>query len=275
MSENSQKCPNCSESIPLEYSVCPFCGFGILEFELQKFSYVPSYKEVYSRLYSFLRSPLKTSKNQFTHANEVKAANHFMLIFSLFLSLRLFFTLSKMGLNYQTVFIIRLTEKISITLRMGFFLFIFCILILPWFIWLGYKILFTLGTWLITRLCGMLGADLSKEQTRTVFGYIIPPIAAGEFLGLLFTLIGPRGSIGDTSIDITTLYEQIFSFMESFYTSGVMIVFRFLMVIIWIVTVVYAILGIRTVGKMAWANATIGISFPMGLFIYFFYIMGI
>ncbi len=275
MSENSQKCPNCSEPIPLEYSVCPFCGFGILEFELQKFAYTPSYKEVYYRLYSFLRAPLKTSKNQFTHANEVRAAKHFMLIFSFFLSLRLFFTLSKMGLNYQTVLVIGITENISITIRMGFFLFIFCIFILPWFIWFGYRLLFTLGTWLITRFCGMLGADLSNLQTKTVFGYIIAPIAAGEFLGILFTLIGPKGSIGDTSIDITTLYDEIFSFMESFYISGVMIVFRFLMIIIWTIAIVYAIFGIRTVGKMAWANAIIGITFPMVLFVYFFYILGI
>ena len=99
MSENSQKCPNCNESVPLEYSICPFCGFGILEFELQKFSYRPSMKEVYIRLVSFFRAPFKTSKTQFMHANEVRSANHFMLIFAFFLSLRFFFTIGNRPLN--------------------------------------------------------------------------------------------------------------------------------------------------------------------------------
>ncbi|MBA7585273.1 hypothetical protein ES708_27248 [subsurface metagenome] len=60
MSENTQKCSSCSESVPLEYSVCPFCGFGLLEYEMKKFAYKPSIKEVFIRVYNFFRHPFST-----------------------------------------------------------------------------------------------------------------------------------------------------------------------------------------------------------------------
>ena len=100
MSESTQKCPSCSETVPLEYSVCPFCGFGLLEYELRKFSFRPSLKEVFIRLYNFFRHPIKTSE-EIAVATEKKGANIILLLFSLFLALRFFVVLMKFGLTYS------------------------------------------------------------------------------------------------------------------------------------------------------------------------------
>ena len=86
MSESTQKCPSCSETVPLEYSVCPFCGFGLLEYELKKFSFKPSLREVFIRLYNYFRHPFRTSE-EIAIATEKKGGNIILLLFSLFLLL--------------------------------------------------------------------------------------------------------------------------------------------------------------------------------------------
>ncbi|MHA1304038.1 MAG: hypothetical protein ACTSQE_09765 [Candidatus Heimdallarchaeaceae archaeon] len=271
--ETSQKCPSCGEVVPLEYSVCPFCGFGLLEYELKLFSYKPKIREVIDRLLSFYRHPFKTS-SEFGVATETRGSNIILYLFSLFLSLRLFFTIMKAGFTFSTAIAIGSVGDPPhpiLTLHLGFLLFLVNLLLLPFIIWLIYRLLFHFGSWFISKFGAMLGANIKTKQMKTILGYSIAPVAAGEFLGIFFTLIGPRGNLGSTT---SVSFEQILSFMENFYSSGVMVVFKFLMLIMWMVMLVYATIGLRTVGKMAWVNAAITMLIPMGIYIWFFYIIG-
>ncbi|MHA1204576.1 MAG: hypothetical protein ACTSSL_06490 [Candidatus Heimdallarchaeaceae archaeon] len=274
MSEvSSQKCPSCGESVPLEYSVCPFCGFGIHEYELKQFSYKPKRREVIERAISFYRSPFKTS-GELGVATETRGANMFLYFFSVFLSLRLFFTIIKAGFSFSLAIAIGSVgdpPRPFITLKLGFILFLVNLLILPLVIYLIYKILFVLGSWLITRVAGLMGAEIKTKQVKTIMAYSIIPVVLGEFLGIFFTLIGPSGGLGDTA---SVTFNEILSFMESFYSSGVMIAFKFLMLLAWIVTLVYSTIGVRTVGKMAWVNAALTMLLPLGTYVWFFYITG-
>ena len=83
MSESTQKCPSCSETVPLEYSVCPFCGFGLMEYELKKFSFKPSLREVFIRLYAYFRHPFRTSE-EIAIATEKKVVISFCSYFHCF-----------------------------------------------------------------------------------------------------------------------------------------------------------------------------------------------
>ncbi len=270
--ETTQKCPNCGEVIPLEYSVCPFCGFGILEYELKKFSYKPRIKEVINRAISFYKHPIKTS-DELGIATETKGANIIIYLFSLFMSLRLFFTIMKAHFIFYAINIGSIGDPPHpfMTIRLSFILFLISVLVMPFFIWLMYKILFIIGAWFISKFSAIFGSDVKVKQLKTILGYSIGPVALGEFLGIFFTLIGPRGDLGQTS---SVTFDQILQFMQSFYASGVIIAFKFLMIIMWTVTFFYATVSIRNVGKMAWLNAIIAMGLPLGFYVWFIYILG-
>jgi len=267
MSENTQKCPSCSESIPLEYSVCPFCGFGLLEYEMKKFAYKPSIKEVFIRVYNFFRHPFPTI-TEMGVATETKGGNLLILIFSLFLSLRFYFLLVvKTGFDFAFVIDPGAPGKFQITL--GFIMFLLSILFLPFTIWLVYKLLYSMGTWFMAKFAAMLGSDLSTKQLRTIVGYSIAPVVIGEFLGIFFTLMGPSGSLGTSAS-----FNAILSFLIAFNSSGAIIAYKFIMIALWLIVLVYTAFGFRITGKMAWVNAFVAATVPIGLFVFFFYILG-
>lgn len=271
VTENTQKCPNCNEVVPLEYSICPFCGFGLLEYELKKFSYKPALREIYQRLISFYRRPKQTVLDM-SIATETRGPNIIILLFSLFLSLRFYFLVLKAGYSFQIQIAIPLGRRAQITLGVGFILFLLSLILIPSVIWLIYKIFFNVGTWLMAKFANMLGSELNTKQVRTITGYSIMPLVVGEFLGIFFVLISPRGGLGDTT---TISYSDVAAYVTSLYTSGPLFVFRFVMVIFWIVTAVYILLGFRYAGKMAWFNAVLSSFGLLGLFVYLFYIFGI
>ncbi|MHA1668084.1 MAG: hypothetical protein ACTSUR_05440 [Candidatus Heimdallarchaeaceae archaeon] len=270
MSESTQKCPSCSEIVPLEYSVCPFCGFGLLEYELRKFAYKPKLKEVFIRLYRFFRYPFKTSE-EMAVATESKGANIIMLIFSLFLSLRFYMVMVKSGLDFSS-FVIGNPEKFNVNISLSLILFFVSLLLMPLVVWVIYKILFTIGTWFMAKFASMLGSEATTKQYRTIIGYSIAPIAVGEFLGIFFTLLGPSGVLGSPSF---VTFETFRQFVENLYSSTVMIVFQILMLVLWIIVTIYASISLRQVGKMAWINAVLAMLVPIGLFVYFFYLLGL
>ncbi len=269
MSESTQKCPSCSETVPLEYSVCPFCGFGLLEYELKKFSFKPKLKEVFIRIYSFFRRPIKTSE-EFGVATESKGANILLLIFSLFLSLRYYFTMVASGLEFSGVIAIGNIvdpDVFGFTISIGLIFFLVTFLLMPLIVWVIYKTFFSLGTWLMAKFAGMLGSDASKKQYRTIIGYSITPIVVGEFLGIFFSLIAGF-STNSSPLDMM-------QYMEDVYTSGIMLVFKILMVILWIVMIVYSTIGLKVVGKMSWFTAAISTILPIAVFVYFFYFLNL
>lgn len=270
MSESTQKCPSCTETVPLEYSVCPFCGFGLLEYELKKFAFKPSFKEVFIRLYNFFRYPFKTSE-ELGVATESKGGNLILLIFSLFLSLRFYFVMFKAGLDYSFLIVLGNPEGFHINISMKLILFFVTLLLMPLVIWIIYKLLFSIGTWLIAKFAAMLGSDASTKQFRTIISYSIAPVAIGEFVGILLTLIGPRGNLGSAE---GLTFQAFANFLDNFYSSPIMLVFRIIMVIMWVVVIVYASIGLRTVGRMSWITAVLAIVVPIGLFVYFFYLFG-
>lgn len=268
MSESTQKCPSCTETVPLEYSVCPFCGFGLLEYELRRFAFKPSLKEVFLRVYAFFRHPFTTSE-EFGFATESKGGNLLLLFFSLFLSLRYYMIIIKAGIGFSSIQIGNPGEEtFGFMFPVSLLLFFITLLLMPFIVWIIYKILFVLGTWLIAKFASMLGSEASTKQLRTVVGYSIAPIVVGEFIGILVALITPSpGGVGGTAD-----FEAFRSFMESFYGSTIMFIFRVLMLILWVVVIVYMSIGLRVVGKMAWINAIVAITLPIGLFVYFFYL---
>lgn len=273
MSENTQKCPSCTESVPLEYSVCPFCGFGLLEYELKKFAFRPSLKEVFIRLYSFFRRPFKTSE-ELGVATETKGGNIILLLFSLFLSLRFYFVMVKAGITYSALIIGNPDpEAWSMEISLNLIFFFVSLLLMPFVIWIMYKLLFSIGTWLMAKFAAMLGSEATTKQYRTIIGYSIAPIAVGEFLGMFLTLMGPTGNVGvpDETIDFATFRI----FVENLYNSGPMLVFKILMIILWVVVIIYSSIALRIVGKMAWINAFASITIPVALFVYFFYFIGL
>ncbi len=278
MSESTQKCPSCSETVPLEYSVCPFCGFGLLEYELKKFSFRPKLKEVFIRLYSFFRRPFKTSE-EFGVATESKGANILLLIFSLFLSLRFYFIIVASGLEFSggiPIGNIDDPEVFGFTISLGLIFFLVTFLLMPLIVWVIYKILFSLGTWLMTKFAGMLGSDASKKQYRTIIGYSITPIVVGEFLGIFFALIaGFSSSFSPLGPAPGITYDRMVQYMDSVYTSGIMLVFKILMVILWIVMIIYSTIGLKVVGKMSWFTAAISTTLPIAVFVYFFYFLNL
>ncbi|MCG3215171.1 MAG: hypothetical protein KAS63_00490 [Candidatus Heimdallarchaeota archaeon] len=268
MSENTQKCPSCTESVPLEYSVCPFCGFGLLEYELKKFAFKPKLKEVFIRLYNFFRHPFKTSE-EFGVATESKGGNLILLIFSLFLSLRFYVVMFKAGLQYSFLIVLGNPERFHINITIGLILFFVTLLLLPLMIWIIYKLLFALGTWIISKIAAMLGSDASTKQFRTIVGYSIAPVAIGELLGIIFTLLGPSGNVGSPDN-----FQQFATYVLNLYDSIWMTIFSVIMIIMWIIMIVYATIGLRTVGRMSWITAALAIALPIGLFVFFFYVYG-
>ena len=272
MSENTQKCPSCTESVPLEYSVCPFCGFGLLEYELKKFAFKPSLKEVFIRLYSFFRRPFKTSE-ELGVATETKGGNIILLLFSLFLSLRFYFVMVKAGITYSSLIIGNPDpEAWSMEISLNLIFFFVSLLLMPFVIWIMYKLLFSIGTWLMAKFASMLGSEATTKQYRTIIGYSIAPIAVGEFLGMFFTLMGPSGNVGDPGVADFATFRI---FVEELYNSGPMLVFKILMIILWVVVIIYSSIALRIVGKMAWINAFASITIPVALFVYFFYFIGL
>ena len=270
MSESTQKCPSCTESVPLEYSVCPFCGFGLLEYELRRFAFKPSLKEVFIRIYSFFRHPFKTSE-EFGFATESKGGNILLLLFSLFLSLRYYMIMIKAGLGFSSIQIGNPGEGFGFMFPVSLLLFFVTLLLMPFIVWIIYKLLFVIGTWLIAKLASMLGSEASTKQLRTVVGYSIAPIVVGEFIGILIALITPSpGGVGD-ALD----FGAFRLFMENFYSSTLMLIFNILMILLWVVAIIYMSIGLRVVGKMAWVNAVVAITLPIGLFVYFFYLSGL
>ncbi len=273
MSENTQKCPSCTESVPLEYSVCPFCGFGLLEYELKKFAFRPSLKEVFIRLFFFFRRPFKTSE-ELGVATETKGANIILLLFSLFLSLRFYFVMVKAGITYSALIIGNATdpEAWSMEISLNLIFFFVSLLLIPFVIWIMYKLLFSIGTWIMAKFAAMLGSEATTKQYRTIIGYSIAPIAVGEFLGMFFTLMGPSGNVGaPEAADFATFRI----FVENLYNSAPMLVFKILMIILWVVVIIYSSIALRIVGKMAWVNAFASITIPVALFVYFFYFIGL
>ncbi len=268
MSENRQKCPGCSESVPLEYSICPFCGYDIIEYELKKFSYQPSYKEVFRRFKDFYKKPISGSA-QFGVATETRAVKITLFLFSVLLSLRLFFTITKLGLEIPPILSLAYGEEGVFNLSFYFVFFLISLLFIPLIFWLIYLVVFRIGTTIIRRLSVVLGGDLTSKQVRTIFGYTLLPIVIGEFLGVFLTLFGPKGSFSLATIN----YEDIFVFMRDFFNSGAMIAFNIVMIISWVACLAYTAIAFRTVGKMPWANAVISLSVPLGLFVLFFYLI--
>ena len=271
MSESTQKCPSCSETVPLEYSVCPFCGFGLLEYELKRFSFKPKLKEVFIRIYSFFRRPFKTSE-EFGVATESKGTNILLLIFSLFLSLRYYVVILKANLDYSLIIVIGNPEAFHVSLSMGLILFLLTLLIMPLIVWVIYKLLFALGTWLMSKFANMLGSETTKKQYRTITGYAITPIVIGEFLGIFFTLIGTSGSLGSTG---GVNFDAFASYVTNLYNSPVMLVFKILMIILWVIMIIYTTIGLRVVGKMNWVSAAISTTLPIAIFVYFFYFLNL
>ncbi|MCG3220016.1 MAG: hypothetical protein H7641_01445 [Candidatus Heimdallarchaeota archaeon] len=271
MSESTQKCPSCTETVPLEYSVCPFCGFGLLEYELRRFVFKPSLKEVFLRVYAFFRHPLTTSE-EFGFATESKGGNLLLLLFSLFLSLRYYMIIIKAGIGFSSIQIGNPGEEgFGFMFPVSLLLFFITLFLMPFIVWIIYKLLFVIGTWLMAKFASMLGSEASTKQLRTVVGYSIAPIVVGEFIGILIALITPSpGSIGGTAD-----FEAFRTFMEGFYGSTIMFIFRILMLLLWIVAIIYMSIGLRVVGKMAWINAIVAITLPIGLFVYFFYLSGL
>ncbi|MHA1686615.1 MAG: hypothetical protein ACTSYD_09465 [Candidatus Heimdallarchaeaceae archaeon] len=270
VTENTQKCPNCTEVVPLEYSICPFCGFGLLEYELKKFSYKPSLREIFVRLISFYRHPVQTSE-EMSIATETRGTNIVILLFSLLLSLRFYFLVIKAGYTFSTKIAIPL-GKGQISLGLGFILFLLSIVLIPLMVWIIYKLLFSFGSWLISKFANILGSELSTKQVRTILGYSIVPVVVGEFIGIFFVLISPGGKLGDTG---NISYADVANYVTTIYTSGPLFIYRFIMVAFWLVTAIYLLISFRHAGKMAWFNAFLASFGFLGLFVYMFYLLGI
>jgi len=272
MSESTQKCPSCSETVPLEYSVCPFCGFGLLEYELRKFSFKPSLKEVFIRLYNFFRHPIKTSE-EIAVATEKKGANIILLLFSLFLSLRFFVVLMKFGIDFNTVIQIPANpepDAWSMQISINLLVFFVALLLMPLVIWLMMKIFILITTWFMAKFAAMLGSDATTKQFRSIIGYSLGAIAVGEFLGILFMLM-----IRGTTVGTFYSYSDFADHMESVSGGVAMWIYRVIMIILWLIFIIYSSIALRTIGKMAWVNAFVSITVPIALFVYFFYFAGL
>ena len=273
MSESTQKCPSCSETVPLEYSVCPFCGFGLLEYELKKFSFKPSLREVFIRLYAYFRHPFRTSE-EIAIATEKKGGNIILLLFSLFLSLRYYMVMVKSGVVYSTSFLIGSSDpdKWSMTISMGFILFFVTLIIMPLVVWLMYKIFLFIATWLMAKFAAILGSEATTKQFRSIIGYSLAAITVGEFLGIFFTLMGPSGGLGNSS---SVDFIDFAIYINNLYGSPAMWIFKGLMVALWLVFIIYSSISLRIIGKMAWVNAFVAIAMPVTLFVFFFYFSGV
>lgn len=272
MSESTQKCPSCSETVPLEYSVCPFCGFGLLEYELRKFSFRPSLKEVFIRLYNFFRHPFKTSE-EIAVATEKKGANIILLLFSLFLSLRFFVVLMKFGITFQTEIRIPAApepDQWSMVIPINLLVFLVTFLLMPLIIWVMLKIFIFITTWFMAKFAAMLGSDATTKQFRSIIGYSLGAITIGEFLGILFMLFLPNLHAGTFYS-----YSEFANQMESVSNGAAMWIYRVIMLVLWVVFIVYSAIALRTIGKMAWVNAFVAITVPIALFVYFFYFAGL
>ncbi|MHA1218548.1 MAG: hypothetical protein ACTSSN_02110 [Candidatus Heimdallarchaeaceae archaeon] len=270
MSESTQKCPSCSETVPLEYSVCPFCGFGLLEYELKKFSFKPSLREVFIRLYAYFRHPFRTSE-EIAIATEKKGGNIILFLFSLFLSLRYYMVMIKSGV-ILTSYPIWDPEKWPKSISMGFILFLVTLVIMPLVVWLMYKIFLFIATWLMAKFAEILGSEATTKQFRSIIGYSLAAITIGEFLGIFLTLMGPSGGLGNSSsvdfIDFTI-------YVNNLYGSPAMWIFKGLMIALWLVFIIYSSISLRIIGKMAWVNAFVAIAMPVALFVFFFYFSGV
>ncbi len=274
MSESTQKCPSCSETVPLEYSVCPFCGFGLLEYELRKFSFKPSLKEVFIRLYNFFRRPFRTCE-EIAVATEKKGANIILLLFSLFLSLRFFVVLMKFNLNFYTVIQIPANpepDAWSMVIPINLLVFFVALLLMPLVIWVMLKIFIFITTWFMAKFAAMLGSDATTKQFRSIIGYSLGVITAGELLGILFMLFLPGANIGSSS---SATYSDFANYMSSVNDSAGMWIYRVIMIVLWVVFIIYSSIAMRIIGKMAWVNAFVAIAVPIALFVYFFYFAGL
>lgn len=276
MSESTQKCPSCSETVPLEYSVCPFCGFGLLEYELRKFSFRPSLKEVFIRLYNFFRHPIKTSE-EIAVATEKKGANIILLLFSLFLALRFFVVLMKFGLTYsqETIdtytFIINAEKGTTFTIPINLLVFLIILVLMPLVIWVMLKIFIFITTWFMAKFAAMLGSDATTKQFRSIIGYSLGAIMVGELLGILFMLFLPQGDINANSI----YFSDFSNYMNDANEGAAMWIYRVIMLVMWVIFIIYSSISLRTIGKMAWVNAFVAVSAPIVLFVLFFYFGGL
>ncbi|MCE7741658.1 MAG: zinc ribbon domain-containing protein [Candidatus Heimdallarchaeota archaeon] len=272
MSESTQKCPSCSETVPLEYSVCPFCGFGLLEYELRKFSFKPSLKEVFIRLYNFFRHPFRTSE-EIAVATETKGANIILLLLSLFLSLRFFVVLMKFGIGFDTIIQIPANpepDKWSMIIPINLLVFFVALLLMPLVIWLMFKVFIFITTWFMAKFAAMLGSDATTKQFRSIIGYSLGAITAGELLGILFMLF-----IDNLEAGTSYTFSDFSNHMATVSNGVGMWIYRVIMLLLWLAFIVYSSIALRTIGKMAWVNAFVAIAVPIALFVYFFYFAGL
>lgn len=273
MSESTQKCPSCSETVPLEYSVCPFCGFGLLEYELKKFSFKPSLKEVFIRMYNFFRHPFRTSE-EIAIATEKKGGNIILLLYAVFLALRYYMVMLKSGVDYTTEFPIGPGgDKWEIIISLNLILFLVIFFIMPFVIWIMLKMFIFISTWLMSKFGAMLGSEATTKQFRSIIGYSLAPIAAGEFLGIFFTLMAPSGHLGGS-----VTYSEFADYIYDINFGGGSVplwIFKGLMIVLWLIMIIYASISLRVIGRMAWVNAFVTIAVPIALFVFFFYFAGV
>ncbi|OLS32909.1 MAG: hypothetical protein HeimAB125_04350 [Candidatus Heimdallarchaeota archaeon AB_125] len=278
MSESTQKCPSCSETVPLEYSVCPFCGFGLLEYELKKFSFKPSFKEVFIRMYNFFRHPFRTSE-EIAIATEKKGGNIILLLYAVFLALRYYMVMIKSGVTFSVIFEFgpgldpMKSGEWIISISTGLILFLVIFFIMPFVIWIMLKMFIFISTWLMSKFGAMLGSEATTKQFRSIIGYSLAPIAAGEFLGIFFTLMAPSGGLGG-SVTYSEFADYIY-FINFGGGSVPLWIFKGLMIILWLIMIIYASISLRVIGRMAWVNAFVTIAVPIALFVFFFYFAGV
>ena len=156
-----------------------------------------------------------------------------------------------------------------ISITTGLVLFFVTLVILPLVVWIMYKIFLFIATWLMAKFAAILGSEATTKQFRAIIGYSLAVIAAGEFLGIFFTLMGPSGGL--TYPD----YGDFAYYIAELYSSPALWIFKGLMVVLWLVFIIYSSISLRIIGKMAWVNAFVSVTVPVALFVFFFYFAGI
>jgi len=238
MSEESQKCPACEEVIPVEYVVCPFCGFDLTEEKIRRSGIKIGRSDTIDRIKRTVTEPIPVAK-EISLIPDRRGGSYNLLIISIALIMQLIVVIRKLDkANY-----IRSSGSMAdtdyLSTGLGFWIFhinlnfterfVFTVI----FLVLGTLVLFMMlflawkiGTRMMIFISRTLGGKAEYDNVRSILGYSLTPIAIGETVSLFFFFFLGVPSDATTPGDWTEIDGAVYDMIDSgpiFLVKGIML----------------------------------------------------
>ena len=279
MSEESQKCPACSEVIPNEYVICPFCAFDLTEAKIRRSGIKIGRSESIDRMKRTITSPFPVVK-EISLIPDRRGGSFNLLIISFALIMQLIVVIRKLDKTGYIRSSGSMAETDYFNTRVSFwfigfdiniterFVFTFVFLLLGSFVlfimlFLAWKI----GTRMMVFISRTLGGKAEYDNVRSVLGYSLTPIAIGETVSLLFFFFLGLPSDATTAGEWSEIDAAVYSMVNS----GLMSFIKIIMLGCWAWTIFLSSYGMGRANRLSPFEGFIVTIVPIGILLLMIY----